>query len=96
MGPGGPIGGPQGSSLSLQPVPGPPGPPVPYADSYYSSRDRERDRDRLREERDRDRERERDRERDRDRDRDRANDLRDPKRIKTERMKIERPGKDVV
>ncbi|KDQ58593.1 hypothetical protein JAAARDRAFT_155131 [Jaapia argillacea MUCL 33604] len=66
-----------------------PGPayPDPY-DARFRDREREREqRDRMV---DRDRERERDRERDRDRDRDREREQRDPKRIKTDRIKTDR------
>ncbi|KAI0322872.1 WD40-repeat-containing domain protein [Amylostereum chailletii] len=69
--------------------------PPAYPDAFFSRRDdRERivDRDRDRD-RDRERvlERDRDRERDRERDRDRDRDGREPKRIKTDRIKTDRP-----
>jgi glucose repression regulatory protein TUP1 len=61
----------------------------PLTDRGLSLADRERDRDRM----DRERERERDRERDRlERDRDRVPDARDPKRMKNDRIKSDRPG----
>jgi hypothetical protein len=80
----------------------PPG-PSSYNDPYYARdrdmKDRDRDeRDRERQNRDRDRGPDRDRgERDRaggdrDRDRERTLDQRDPKRLKTERIKTDRPG----
>ena len=98
--PGGPPPGPGGEPLGplgLTPHAGPvglgvgagPGGGGGYADSFYG-RDRDRERER---ERDRDRDRDRsilDRERDRDRERER--DTREVKRIKTERMKSDRPG----
>ena len=88
---------PSGPPAPPSSVPGvqPPTGPGSYSDPYYPrdrDRDRERDKDR---ERDRDREL-RDRERDpRDRDRERPpiEGSRDPKRIKTERIKGDRPGK---
>ncbi|KAF9237359.1 WD40-repeat-containing domain protein [Melanogaster broomeanus] len=88
--------GPSGPPAPPPAVPGviPTTGPGSYSDPYYS-RDRDRDRDRERE-KDREREREiRDRERDqRERERERTGDVsRDPKRIKTERMKGDRPGK---
>lgn len=98
--------GPPGASGPPTTVPGiPPGTgPASYSDPYYN-RDRERERDRDRDrapdrereregrERERERERERDRDRDRERDRDRPIDQRDAKRLKTERIKTDRPGK---
>ncbi|KAI0657026.1 WD40-repeat-containing domain protein [Cubamyces menziesii] len=98
--PGGPPPGPGGEPLGplgLTPHAGPvglgvgagPGGGGGYADSFYG-RDRDRERER---ERDRDRDRDRsilDRERDRDRERER--DTREVKRIKTERMKSDRPA----
>lgn len=65
----------------------------PFNDPYFSRNDRDRDRDNVRE-RERNERIERDRERDamRDRERDRAVDSRDPKRMKADRMKSERPG----
>ncbi|KAJ4490107.1 WD40-repeat-containing domain protein [Lentinula aciculospora] len=92
---------PGGHSASII-GPGPAGPPSsisagggvpPFNDPYFSSRnDRDRDRDIARE-RERNERIERDRERDamRDRDRDRNLDSRDPKRLKADRMKSERP-----
>ncbi|KAI0066995.1 WD40 repeat-like protein [Artomyces pyxidatus] len=78
------------------------GPALPYNDPFFArgrgegpvDRDRDRDRDRERERMlDRDRDRDRDREREqRDRDRDRERDQREPKRIKTDRIKTDRPG----
>ncbi|KAG6377403.1 WD40-repeat-containing domain protein [Boletus reticuloceps] len=78
---------------------GPPAPPVSvpgvlpatgpgsYSDPYYGrDRDRDREREKDRERADRDREREL-----RDRERERPAEARDPKRIKTERMKGDRP-----
>ncbi|KAJ3746676.1 WD40-repeat-containing domain protein [Lentinula detonsa] len=64
----------------------------PFNDPYFSRNDRDRERDSARE-RERNERIERDRERDalRDRDRDRALDSRDPKRLKADRMKSERP-----
>ncbi|KAJ3898590.1 WD40-repeat-containing domain protein [Lentinula edodes] len=64
----------------------------PFNDPYFSRNDRDRDRDNVRE-RERNERIERDRERDamRDRERDRAVDSRDPKRMKADRMKSERP-----
>ncbi|KAL4067061.1 WD40-repeat-containing domain protein [Scleroderma yunnanense] len=85
--------GPSGPPAPPSGVPGvpPPSGPSSYNEPYYP-RDRDRDRDR---ERDKDRERlDRDRERDqRDRDRERpqVESSRDPKRIKTERIKGDRP-----
>ncbi|KIK12387.1 hypothetical protein PISMIDRAFT_18786 [Pisolithus microcarpus 441] len=74
--------------------------PASYPDPYYTreqdcdhDRDRERDKDRERLERDRERElrdRERD-QRDRERERPPVKSSRDPKHIKTERMKTDRP-----
>ncbi|KAH0826662.1 WD40-repeat-containing domain protein [Lanmaoa asiatica] len=92
--------GPSGPPAPPTSVPGvlPATGPGSYNDPYYG-RDRDRDRDREREKdrerADREREREiRDREREqRDRERDRPVEVRDPKRIKTERMKGDRPGK---
>ena len=92
--------GPSGPPAPPASVPGvlPATGPGSYNDPYYG-RDRDRDRDREREKdrerADREREREiRDREREqRDRERDRPVEVRDPKRIKTERMKGDRPGK---
>ncbi|KAN0084162.1 WD40-repeat-containing domain protein [Tylopilus felleus] len=86
--------GPSGPPAPPASVPGvlPATGPGSYNDPYYA-RDRDRDRDRERE-KDRERaDREREREiRDREREqRDRPVEARDPKRIKTERMKGERP-----
>ncbi|KAI6043969.1 WD40-repeat-containing domain protein [Pisolithus marmoratus] len=94
--------GPSGPPAGLPTVPGvPPATgPASYSDPYYArerdrDRDRDRERDKERERLERDRERElRDRERDqRDRERERppVESSRDSKRIKTERMKSDRP-----
>jgi len=95
----GPGIGPSGPPAPPSSVPGvqPPSGPGSYSEPYYP-RDRDRDRDR---ERDKDRDRDRDRElrererdqRDRDRERPQVESSRDPKRIKTERIKGDRPGK---
>lgn len=100
VGPG--IIGPSGPPAPPPSVPGvqSAGGPGSYNDPYYArdrdrdrDRDREKDRERLDRERElRERERERD-QRDRDRERPQLETIRDPKRIKTERMKGDRPGK---
>ncbi|KAH7886978.1 WD40-repeat-containing domain protein [Phlebopus sp. FC_14] len=83
--------GPSGPPAPPPSVPGvqPTSGPASYTDPYYN-----RDREKERAEREREREiRERERDQ-RDRDRDRPTDVsRDPKRIKTERIKGDRPGK---
>ena len=90
-----PMVGP-GSSSSL-PLSGPPPPNSSHSsyagDPFYRERDiRDRiDRDGRMGDRDRDRERDL-RDRDRDRDRDRLLDQRDAKRLKTDRLKSDRPG----
>ena len=92
--------GPSGPPAPPASVPGviPATGPGSYTDPYYGrdrdrDRDREREKDRERAEREREREiRDREREQ-RDRDRERPVEVRDPKRIKTERMKGDRPGK---
>ncbi|KIJ62150.1 hypothetical protein HYDPIDRAFT_30699 [Hydnomerulius pinastri MD-312] len=98
--------GPAGPPAPPPTVPGvqPTTGPGSYNDPYYSrdrEREREREKDRERADREREREREiRDRDRElrdreqRDRERERPGEVsRDPKRIKTERMKNDRPGK---
>ncbi|KAF5366117.1 hypothetical protein D9757_010934 [Collybiopsis confluens] len=82
----GPASGPPSSMSGSGGVP-------PFNDPYFSSRERDRDRDtRERERNERNDRMERDRERDpRDRERDRIPDSRDPKRMKADRMKPERP-----
>jgi glucose repression regulatory protein TUP1 len=95
--------GPSGIGGSSSAAPGIPGGPSSYNDPYYG-RDRElkdrdrddRDRDRVNRDRDRGLDRDRaDRDRgvgDRDRDRERPLDQRDSKRLKTDRIKTDRPG----
>ncbi len=83
------------------------GPTLPYSDPFMGrpprdpafDRDRDRDRERERErdrgilERERDRDREREREvKERDRERERDREQRESKRIKTDRIKPDRPG----
>ncbi|KAF9225758.1 WD40 repeat-like protein [Gyrodon lividus] len=84
--------GPSGPPAPPSAVPGavPPTGPGSYNDPYYSrDRDREREKDREREREIRDRERDQ-----RDRERERPSDAsRDPKRVKSERIKTDRPGK---
>ncbi|KAH7912373.1 WD40-repeat-containing domain protein [Hygrophoropsis aurantiaca] len=94
--------GPPGPPATVPGVP-PAAGPNSYNDPYYArdrDREREREREKERERADRERERDiRDRERDqRDRERERppGESSRDPKRIKTERMKSDRPGKHLT
>ncbi|KAH8996706.1 WD40-repeat-containing domain protein [Lactarius akahatsu] len=72
------------------------GPALPYSDPFMGRpphRDRERERDRGIIERERDRDREREREvKERERERERDREQRESKRIKTDRIKTDRPG----